>query len=105
MSGHTKEPLSYGEDNDGWYDVRRVWACVNACAGSSTEALEEMVDSGRSVANMAMLYERAMDQRDEMLRCLTGAVMVTEDAGGGAIYLRITPEELAEIERVIKAAS
>jgi len=44
-------------------------------------------------------------QRDEMLRCLTGAVMVTEDAGGGAIYLRITPEELAEIERVIKAAS
>jgi len=44
-------------------------------------------------------------QRDEMLRCLSGAVMVTEDAGGGEIYLRITPEELAEIERVIKSAS
>ncbi|MBS1143399.1 MAG: hypothetical protein H6R14_805 [Proteobacteria bacterium] len=45
---HTKEPWSYGEDNDGWYvekdgvqiahglseqDARRIVACVNACAG------------------------------------------------------------------------
>ena len=48
-------------------NARRIVACVNACAGSSTDGLEAMVAEGRSVANMAMLYERAMDKRDTLL--------------------------------------
>lgn len=43
-------------------DARRITACINACAGISTEALEESARSGQRVSEMLL------KQRDELLR-------------------------------------
>ena len=49
-------------------DAERIVACVNACAGISTEALEEAARSGKRVSEMLL------QQRDDLLRALKGLV-------------------------------
>ena len=46
--------------------TRRIAACVNACAGISTENLEDNI----SVAELARRYNEALKQRDELLEAL-----------------------------------
>lgn len=53
-------------------DARRAIACVNACAGISTENLEENLP----VKELARRYNAVIKQRDELL-----AVIETEHGG------------------------
>lgn len=56
-------------DKPGWHiatmrdgaaegDARRIAACINACQGTPTDALEEMAAEGQSVATLALYAER-----------------------------------------------
>lgn len=51
-------------------DARRIVACWNACAGISTENLEE----NHSVKWLAEQYNTAVNQRDELLAELKSAI-------------------------------
>ena len=51
----------YGEAN-----ARRITACVNACAGISTENLEDNVP----IKELARRYNETLKQRDELLAAL-----------------------------------
>ena len=84
MIGHTEEPWSYGEDNDGWYvstgdtqlahgmteaDARRIVACVNACKGIDTDSLE--ADGyGDDWAEIGRQRIEILEQHDELLAAL-----------------------------------
>ena len=57
---------------------RRVMACVNACAGTSTEALEEVYAAGQSFASLARSAEKWVEQRDMLL----AAIQQTLDENG-----------------------
>lgn len=78
---HTPEPLSYGEDNDGWYvargneqigycltedDARRIVACVNACDGLDVEELERF-GLGSALGSEIVNLRR---MRDDLLAAL-----------------------------------
>ena len=62
--------LSVGEDGLAIMyeeaDARRIVACVNACAGISTENLEDNLP----VKELARRYNKALRQRDELLAAL-----------------------------------
>lgn len=103
---HTPEPLSYGEDNDGWYvargneqigycltedDARRIVACVNACAGISTENLEENLP----VKELARRYNKTLRQRDKLLAAL---VHIQQVACSGSPELSIASEAIASVK-------
>lgn len=53
--------ISYGHLSKD--DARRIVACVNACAGISTENLED----NKPLIELAMAYNVALRQRDELL--------------------------------------
>ena len=62
--------LSVGEDGLAIMyeeaDARRIVACVNACAGISTENLEDNVP----IKELARRYNETLKQRDELLAAL-----------------------------------
>jgi hypothetical protein len=105
MSKHTKEPWSFGEDNDGWYvekdgmqiafglsesDAGRIVACVNACAGISTDLLSkaallpEHIDARERLSEYTNSIEQ---QRDELLAAAKAALSAHD-----AIPDTITPD-------------
>lgn len=51
-------------------DARRIVACVNACSGSPTDALEEMQRRGLTFGQLAFLHARLQQQRDTLLSAL-----------------------------------
>lgn len=53
-----------GEFNEA--NARRIVACVNTCAGISTENLED----NKPLIELAMAYNVALRQRDELLKAL-----------------------------------
>jgi hypothetical protein len=78
---------------DGEANARRIVACVNACAGSPTEAIEEMIarrltfgqlaflyaelkesvyalPSGNDLRNAKLFLEQTVRQRDELLAAM-----------------------------------
>ena len=92
---HTPEPWAFGEDNDGWYvekdrdqfvyglteaNARRIVACVNACAGISTESME--VGGVGSILSLGLEEQRRGDvaeqQRDALLAALEDIAQWTE---------------------------
>lgn len=66
----------FGDPDGAHRDMRRIVACVNACAGISTEALE----STGSVILSAESYGAVQRQRDELLAALR---YVLEDEPSG----------------------
>jgi hypothetical protein len=57
-------------------NARRIVACVNACAGISTENLEENLP----VKELALRYNAALKQRDELLQSFNQAMAKVESA-------------------------
>lgn len=63
-------------NNRDWANARRIVACVNACAGISTEKLEENAADpiagifGRMAAREGQRADKAESQRDELLAAL-----------------------------------
>ena len=55
---YTLRPWRFVEKGRGWRDARRTVACVNACEGIPTEALEAGVI--RNLINAATRYLRVM---------------------------------------------
>jgi len=55
-------------------DAHRIVACVNKCAGFSTEALESplfvLTDVARDLQELSVKYETVLEQRDELLTSL-----------------------------------
>jgi len=55
-------------------DARRIVACVNKCAGLSTEALESplfvLTDVARDFQELSMRYGKLLEQQDELLNAL-----------------------------------
>lgn len=61
--------LEFGPNNPGMREAnaRRIVACVNACAGITTEVLEQMPSGPASLLPM---YSRLEQQRDKLLAAL-----------------------------------
>ena len=57
-------------------NARRIVACVNACAGISTENLEDNIP----VKELALRYNETIRQRDELLAALNDAVQIAKVA-------------------------
>jgi len=55
-------------------NARRIVACVNKCAGLSTEALESplfvLTDVARDFQELSVKYEKLLEQQDELLNAL-----------------------------------
>lgn len=62
------------KDENGADNRDRAVACVNACAGSPTDALEEMQRRGLTFGQLAFLHARLQQQRDELLAALDVAL-------------------------------
>lgn len=118
---HTKEPwktVFRGDDEcfdidakgpDGWRgdvtialnigkgNARRIVACVNACAGISTENLEDNLP----VKELVQRYNEAIKQRDELLAVLEKAETVIRELESVSAGEHELADELAStIERV-----
>lgn len=111
---HTKEPWSYGEDNDGWYlqhgvqqlgyalsesDARRIVACVNACADIPTELLESKSQTPRDA------FRRLTEQRDEALHKLAGAEAAGEMLINACKALELQRDVLLDALKSIRSSS
>jgi hypothetical protein len=131
MSEHTKEPWKVTKNRNytGIYaeaggpmvlasmndihiackpNAERIVACVNACAGISTEELEEVIFKQRVDAVFAreMAIGNLADQRDELLDALEGIMMRKEDILNRMHYGRpdteaLTKEAFAKLESAI----
>lgn len=66
MGGNTSGPHFVQSDDECEANARRIVACVNACAGISTENLEENLP----VKELARRYNETLKQRDELLYAL-----------------------------------
>ena len=80
----------YGEfpcDSENEANARRIVACVNACDGYSTEALEEPGGFMKSFGD-------ALEQRDKLLEALRRIASWETDNGA----VRIARETIAEVE-------
>lgn len=80
--------LDFGSNNSGMREAnaRRIVACVNACAGISTENLEENLP----VKELARRYNVTIDQREVLLAALREILIVatgskTKDIARSAI--------------------
>lgn len=82
---HTKEPWCIGPDGGLWSErgplstdsdpanARRIVACVNACAGISTEVLETAQDCEMHAALIRLrTYKAQRDELAEALRIIAG---------------------------------
>lgn len=68
---------NYNFPQDALANARRIVACVNACAGISTENLEDNIP----VKELARRYNETIRQRDELLAAVPGGT-VTRHAMG-----------------------
>ena len=64
-----------GKSDEAMANARRIVACVNFCAGVSTENLE----NNEKLLWLAEQYNTAKNQRDELLETLEAAVKQMED--------------------------
>lgn len=74
-AGDAKRPMIeiWSDSDEAEANARRIVACVNACAGSQTDALEEMQRRGLTFGQLAFLHARLQQQRDELLAALEKA--------------------------------
>ena len=63
-------------------NARRIVACVNFCAGISTENLED----NEPLSWLTEQYNAVKDQRDELLAALQGMIDIANDSQGVAGY-------------------
>lgn len=63
-------------------NARRIVACVNACAGISTEALEAEGSAVMGWNRAARKLIDAVKQRDDLLAALEGAANYIDNLGG-----------------------
>jgi hypothetical protein len=61
-------------------DARRIVACVNACAGISTENLEDNLP----LKELAHRYNKTLKQRDKLLTALKRLSFASQTTGGAA---------------------
>lgn len=67
---HATEESQEKDEEQMAANARRIVACVNAFAGSPTDAIEEISATGRSVAQLCAMYAKAKERRDELLSAL-----------------------------------
>ena len=115
MSNHTPEPWNgkrigiavhyfesidveialTGKSDEAMANARRIVACVNACAGISTDRLEkakqlelepEAFPVWKAYCEKKMQLEDVTEQRDALLAALQGMIDITNDSQGVAGY-------------------
>lgn len=83
--------------NNNEADARRIVACINACEGLSTEALESLGTLDRASVSRDVEITMLRQQRDQLLEALQSLMSID-------VHSSITPEEADTIEAKARTA-
>lgn len=94
---HVGSTESMGDNETNKENARRIVACVNACAGISTENLEENIP----IKELARRYNEVIRQRDDLLASSIDAKRYQylrsrdlDTINSGGIFAGITPDNV-----------